>query len=982
MPARSTRAALGATLVIGGMAFTSFSPQGGEAAPGRIGPDPASDARTSDAGADGFTVEIRFTGSVLSLAAGAAGPCLAWPGLATAGAPRIDPNVSGWLVALPAPGASAIELLADDVDSLPATSLCGPQEPDGLAEAAGTLPRNGVTGVTLEDVGWLRDQPVARLAVRRVVRDGDGLVAERRRLRLRVHFPPSTTLDDAPSARTPDPVFDHIGRSALLNGPVPVRPEALAARQAPRRAPESAADDAASDDTALKIVVDRDGPVVVDGAALAAAGWDLATVDPAAISLEAGGRPQAIDVELGPAGQLGPASRLVFPGRAMTGEYTRGNVYWLRREGEAARFGVRAAAPSGSAGAAPPFTQTLRFERDDLYVLALHDREVDDRWMWGPALSAPAVREERFSLSGLAPLGRPARLRVRLLGITDDRRVAPDHHARLGLNGVALAGGRFEGRGPWSVEAEVPPGVLRAGENRLALATVGDTGASVDQVHLDAFELDVPAPYLALADRIELAGPATGRFEFAIDGFTTPDVQVLDVTSAAAPERLTGVEVTSDGAGGHRAAFEADARPGRRYLAFATGGTSPPAAVVANRASDWRSPDHGADYVIVAHRAFAGAVAPLAAHRAASGLRVATVLVEDVYDEFSHGVFDPRAIRDFLRHAAARWRRPAPTYVLLAGEANLDYRGGYGAGPPNFVPSMQVELDEAEPAGVATSDAWFAALDEADLLPDVLVGRLSVATAAEAEVAVDKIIRYDAAAADAPWRRRAILVADDDGAADFEPARFPVDGDLSGAIRGAIEDGALVLSFVGHGNVDLWSPWPGGGRILQNTDLAALAPHDGPPLLTTATCMSGWFAHPLKPVSMAELWVTSPGGGIAAYSPTGLADLRAQTALLEPFYAGLGGPDPAPLGALAAGAVARALASGGGLGDVVRMFALLGDPATVVWAGEMSPEPSATPTRAAPTLTPGSAVAPDRRLYLPSLSAGGAFGPAGGARYP
>jgi len=55
--------------------------------------------------------------------------------------------------------------------------------------------------------------------------------------------------------------------------------------------------------------------------------------------------------------------------------------------------------------------------------------------------------------------------------------------------------------------------------------------------------------------------------------------------------------------------------------------------------------------------------------------RVALVPVGDLYDEFTFGMKDPRAIRDYLRSSRAR-----PRFVLLVGDASLDPRRCLGRG--------------------------------------------------------------------------------------------------------------------------------------------------------------------------------------------------------------------------------------------------------------------------------------------------------------
>jgi hypothetical protein len=167
-------------------------------------------------------------------------------------------------------------------------------------------------------------------------------------------------------------------------------------------------------------------------------------------------------------------------------------------------------------------------------------------------------------------------------------------------------------------------------------------------------------------------------------------------------------------------------------------------------------------------------------------------------------------------------------------------------------------------------------LVEGDVLPDVLLGRISASQASQVATVVDKILRFEAMPMEDDWRKRAVLVADDDGALEFEAASerlatamppdadvrrfyagsYPRDRTLSADIRAAVDGGAFALNFNGHGNVALWSPWPGGGLIFDINNIRELRNGDRMPVFTTGTCMNGWIDHPFKPVSMTEQWLT------------------------------------------------------------------------------------------------------------------------------
>jgi hypothetical protein len=389
--------------------------------------------------------------------------------------------------------------------------------------------------------------------------------------------------------------------------------------------------------------------------------------------------------------------------------------------------------------------------------------------------------------------------------------------------------------------------------------------------------------------------------------------------------------------------------------------------------------------VVITHPDFEAALAPLVERRAGQGLRTALVRTDDVYDEFAFGVFDPAAIRALLAWAAAHWAAPAPRFALLVGESSFDYLGAYGSGPANFLPAVMVDTRFGTGDLTAyASDAWYATLGgPEDLVPDLAIGRLSVASAEQARTVVDKTLRYEAQPAGAPWRRQAVLVVDDNDAASLEPfaeqlamtlgttvtprrfyaGRYPVTGTLTADIARAVDGGALALAFAGHGNVALWSPWAGGGYIFDNAAIGRLANGDAMPMFLAATCMNGWVNHPLRPVSMAELWLTHPaGGGAVAWAPSGYTTLGPQRTMFRRVFESLVDGGAQAIGAVTAAAAAQALAESPNGSDIVRMFILLGDPALVVSA--VAPRPTATPTPT-PTATPAP-----RGLFLPFTQPG------------
>ena len=110
--------------------------------------------------------------------------------------------------------------------------------------------------------------------------------------------------------------------------------------------------------------------------------------------------------------------------------------------------------------------------------------------------------------------------------------------------------------------------------------------------------------------------------------------------------------------------------------------------------STLRSPANQADYIVITHKTYVDSIKPLVDFRRSQGLTVKVVEVDEIYNEFGFGLFNPFAIQHFLRYAYHTWHAPAPTYVLLVGDAHYDYKaviverynGDYNL-YPNFVPT-------------------------------------------------------------------------------------------------------------------------------------------------------------------------------------------------------------------------------------------------------------------------------------------------------
>jgi hypothetical protein len=695
-------------------------------------------------------------------------------------------------------------------------------------------------------------------------------------------------------------------------------------------------------ETALKIAVRETGMVRVTYDDLVAAGLDPAHADPRRLTLTNRGRAVAMVVLGEEDGTLDAGDAIFFYGTGIERDspdapYTVENIYWLKAGAEPGlRMSRRAATPTAALPVPVSFPAQVHAEVDSFYWRTMPRGAPGARWFWGGLLSpagGAAARIYTVTLTAPSTTVTPAQLRVRLRGYTIGA-----HRTALRVNELPVGERSWGGQSAFDLEAAVPHGALRSGPNIVTVQALSAADGP-DQVLVDWLEVDYQATYRAAGDLLEFGAGASGRQTFQVDGFSTAAVDVYDVTNPALPVRVAG-HVTTASAAGYALRFTDEAGAASRYVALGTDRYLAPVQIERDVPSALRAPAEGADYIVVTHADFYDAAAALAAHRHNQGLRTAPVRVEDIFDEFNDGIFNPNALRDFLTYAFAHWPGPAPTYVVLLGDAFQDYRNGLKLGIENYVPSLLYETQEF---GEVSSDSGFATIAGGDLLPDLQIGRLPVRSAAEAQAVVDKLIAYDAADLQ-PWNRRAVLVTDDE-----EPsfgrltarlaARLPFDfavtriaagdyppGDPTAAIARAVGEGAALLNYVGHGEYYRWGTWRD-GVLLQTADVGRWENGGRIPVVTVANCLNGFFAGPQA--SLAETLLLQPGGGAAAvWAPGSVGYPAGHALLLDAFYAAVFRDGERGLGAAVAAAQRAVLADGTTWQELVATYNLLGDPAT------------------------------------------------------
>ncbi len=148
------------------------------------------------------------------------------------------------------------------------------------------------------------------------------------------------------------------------------------------------------------------------------------------------------------------------------------------------------------------------------------------------------------------------------------------------------------------------------------------------------------------------------------------------------------------------------------------------------------------DHLTIVPDSLAAALAPLCARVQSRGFSDTTVSVSDVLAS-SSGRDDQEKIRNFIKRAYSEW---GTTYVLLAGDnEQIPCRRCWVELTPEYKDSIPTELYYSALDGDWDGDGdgqFGEAEDSVDLIPDVFLGRLPLATPAEMEAFADRYVVY------------------------------------------------------------------------------------------------------------------------------------------------------------------------------------------------------------------------------------------------
>ncbi len=629
--------------------------------------------------------------------------------------------------------------------------------------------------------------------------------------------------------------------------------------------------------------------------------------------------------------------------------YAAEAVYWLSWEddltdsplpGVAKRVGQVAATTTGGIQES---TARVRLHREEQFLDTAG--VVQDNWVWDNTIFSS--RTELFNLR--TPVASTsARFQVDVRGVYTRASTVFFFEAAADLNNdqsnqANLTFGYLAQNDSMRVRLVGDSPSIVPGSNIITLRNLS-TGSPLRPLALDSYdvlywtglELTAGLGQLEFAHwGDQVVAPGTG-VDLLVTSPSTETPIMWEVTTPSLAEAWSGTAVSGDTfAYGVLRDPDTDrhfvAAMPSDLLSVIRGSRAFPISLRQNR-TDW-------DYVVVHASAFTAQAGDLAAYHSSflpgvDSPRALPISVDAIYDNFSGGQKDPRAIRNYLKwvyeQSAHRLK-----YVCLLGNASRDYRNYRDRTPlvdlydlvstevrtsfPLYPTSISRQLAYAADDGLVSFDTP----PPGDLdFPDLACGRLPALNVTEARGMVDRAIAYSDTPEPGLWRNNMLFTADDavrpnsnfpnptNGeivhtfeAEDITNNYIPISFDLnkvygvdydfppgSGVkpgcradINAGVNAGTTVFYYVGHGAEDNLAD----EQIFQSRDIPNLTNGMKRPVFLAFSCDVGVFDSPSRR-SMAEQFIQhESGGAIGAICASQVSYTFNNDPLTEAFFANL-----------------------------------------------------------------------------------------------
>lgn len=665
----------------------------------------------------------------------------------------------------------------------------------------------------------------------------------------------------------------------------------------------------------FKMFYNKEGVYRVTYAEMIAAGASIGSgIDPSKIEVVVNGASVPLDVNTGTDTIFNSGDYIQFVAYKLPpSEYTRQNIYnttnvmWITFDGDGTspRYKRKHGIPSG----VPSYNlfgylKTDFYEKDSLYErLGYADDANRDHWYWDKATgnrgnATYAFRGQFQPFQNFSMSFPNVTMRVSMHGMTVTS-CTYGHHARILFNDKLLGEAWWSGQQEYIFERNFYISVdsfpLYPSGNYLTVEVDGRVchPDSSDEIRVNWFEFTYFSQNRVFGDNYNFnnSSSTVGVNFYRIWQWNDPKVNIY------IPGRLEIIDSVHFLNDEDKTFIFADtALAPTQYYCAGSNFYMQVDSIRADISSNLRNNQPGADLLVIIHSKFTSVADRYKNFRlnnwtdnTITNPRIKIVDIQDIYDEFSDGLLEPAAIRDYLKYSFENYQAPAPAYVALIGDMSYDYRGLKPASRKNYIPSLS---HHSYTYGEAASDNALVCVAGDDVWPEMTIARLSIETVEEGNILMDKLENYPADAGK-KWRETVLMLAsglnnDDEIRFGFNdasislangfvipqgydpkmifrypnrPEHFQYRGSTQ-EIREAINTGASVVNYYGHGGGYQWD------LTFLNEDIYVLQNESRLPLVLSVTC---YTAHFDNQDVFGEQFIKVPGkGSIGFFGSSGL----------------------------------------------------------------------------------------------------------------
>lgn len=665
-------------------------------------------------------------------------------------------------------------------------------------------------------------------------------------------------------------------------------------------------------------------------------GWSLDNINPQNLQLESNKGLEPIFFYGEEDGSFDRGDYFEFYGLRNPGEtsyygaYTSKNVYKLRLiDGLGSRMavengGIMITDEDSDVTLIHPkhYDYSMHFESQNYYEKLGKGYDYDqdfykeDSYFWRK-IQAPNLEIIPLNLQYPADLDiNKLSIKVSLFGLTYKDGNVNDHQAIVRLNQGIVGSHTWTGQKEQVFESKglIFNSFLSHGENYVYISLSGETPSGTSElVALDYIDLTYWREYKTDLDWMTFKKPKNkpnGLYQFVLGGFQNTDVSIYKIGSS----KMENIRIEP--------AFELGEAPynitfqdyvdsdNTQYIALTEDNKKIPLEIRVDRVSNLRATTNNYDCLIITRGDFLDSegIEMYKTLWNEMGHNTLAIDVQDIYDEFNHGILSADAIKDFLTYAYHNWSAPRVRSVLLVGDATYNTTDNSPTAKYNIIPYRKVWTWKH---GITPCDNWYGCVVGDDPVAEIAVSRLSVwepeqiydialksykqikepeyedlATghvimaaggkigdgndifSVQQEITIRRMINND-------YRTSRVYTTTQTVNPGYYGSTF--------SLKDNIDKGTNFLQFMGHGGGRVWADY----NLLNLNDIRTLN-NSYYPFVSSMACYASAFDYP-GASCISEAFVSEPNkGAIATIGFSGLGylnqDLTFGTALTDGYF--------------------------------------------------------------------------------------------------